>query len=253
MREGDKLRFELCIRENILSDRKDGENIGTYKEKRLHQILKKFIEEDEACHEIPVGGYVADILRENEIVEIQTGSFYPMKKKLKYYLEETEYFINIVRPLPYIKWCLWLDGESGEIKSRKRSPKKTLPKDVMRDWLYICDFLGNERLKITYLLLEEEEYRFLCGRSADKKKGSKRFQLIPIGLIDEKVYCGANDYLEFFPSTLGETFTASEYMKASGIRSYGGYAALKILCRLGFIEKSEEKRGRSFLYKRVNK
>ncbi len=250
MTEGDKLRFELCIRENLLSDKKDGENIGTYKEKRLHQILKKFIEDDEACHEIPIGVYVADILRGNEIIEVQTGSFYPMKEKLRYYLEETQFSVNIVRPLPYIKWCLWIDPESGEIKSRKRSPKKTLPRDVMRDWLYLCDFLGNERLKITYLLLEEEEYRFLCGWSTDKKKGSKRFQMMPIGLIDEKIYSAADDYLEFFPDTLVRTFTASEYMKASGIRSYGGYAALKILCHLGFIEKSEEKRGRSFLYMR---
>lgn len=248
MTESDKLRFELCIRENLLSDKKEGENIGTYKEKRLHQILKKFIEDDEACHEIPIGAYVADILRGDEIVEVQTGSFYPMREKIRYYLEETEFSVNIVRPLPYIKWCLWIDPESGEITSRKKSPKKTLPKDIMRDLLFLCDFLGNERLKITFLLLEEEEYRYLCGWSTDKKKGSKRFQMIPIALIDEKVYKTSTDYLEFLPDSLGDSFTASEYMKASGIRSYGGYAALKILSHFGFVEKSEEKRGRSFLY-----
>ncbi len=246
----DKLRFELCIRENLISERKDGINIGTYKEKRLHQILKKFIEDDEAMHEIPIGPYVADIFRGNEITEIQTGSFYPMKEKLRYYLEETEYSVNIVRPLPYIKWCIWIDPENGEIRSRKKSNKKTLPKDIMRDWIYFCDFLGNERLRITFLLLEEEEYRLLCGRSADKKRGSKRVQMMPIGLIDEKSYSRAADYLEFLPESLGETFTAGGYMKATGIRSYGGYAALKILCHLGFIEKSDEKSGRSFLYKK---
>ncbi len=249
MREGDKLRFELCIRENLLSDRKNGENIGTLKEKRLHQILKKFIEDDESMHEIQIGPYVADILRENEIIEIQTGCFYPMKEKLKYYLEKTAFSVNIVRPLPYIKWCVWLDPESGEIRSRKKSNKKTLPKDIMRDWLFISDFLGNERLKITFLLLEEEEYRLLCGWSADKKRGSKRFQMMPIGLIEEKIYSKAEDYVEFLPKDLGETFTASEYMKAAGVRSYGGYSALKILCKLGLIEKSDEKRGKSFLYK----
>lgn len=250
MIESDKLRFELCIRENMLSERRDGENIGTYKEKRLHQILKKFIEEDETMHERAIGPYVADVLRENRVFEIQTGSFYPMKEKIKYYLEETDYSINIIRPLPYIKWCIWIDPDSGEIKSRRKSSKKTLPKDVMRDWLFLCDFLGNERLKITFLLLEEEEYRFLCGWSADKKRDSRRYQRMPLGLIDEKVYGRAEDYLEFLPEALGNNFTASEYMKASGIRTYGGYAALKILCRLGFIEKTSEKRGQSFLYKR---
>ena len=124
MIESDKLRFELCIRENILSERRDGENIGTYKEKRLHQILKKFIEEDETMHERAIGPYVADVLRENEIFEIQTGSFYPMKEKIKYYLVETDYSINIIRPLPYIKWCIWIDPDSGEIRSGRKSSKR---------------------------------------------------------------------------------------------------------------------------------
>ncbi|MBQ8207511.1 MAG: hypothetical protein IJZ89_02115 [Clostridia bacterium] len=250
MTEADKLRFEICIRENLLSDRSDGENIGTYKEKRLHRVLKKFCEPDEACHEIPIGAYVADILRGNDIIEIQTGSFYPMKAKIRYYLEETDFSVTIVRPLPHIKWCVWLDPESGEALSRKKSPKKTLPKDVMRDWLFLCDFLGNERLTVKFLLLEEKEYRLLNGWSKDKKRGSKRYERIPIGLIDEVIYCGAEDYRAFLPEELGESFTASEFMKAAKLRSYGGYASLKILCHLGFIEKSEERKGRSFVYKR---
>ncbi len=249
MTDAEKLIFELCIKNNILSDRSEGTNIGTYKEKRLHQILKMFLEPDEALHEIAVGEYIADICRDNEIIEIQTGSFYPMKEKLAYYLDETELAVTVVRPIPYIKWCVWLDADSGEIVSRKRSNKKTLPKDIMRDWFYLCDFIGHERLKIKFLLLEEEEYRFLCGWSRDKKRGSRRYERIPLGIIDEKVYSSKEDYLEFLPEGLPNEFAASDYMKLMKLSSYGAYSALKILAHLGFLEKSKEKKGRSYTYK----
>lgn len=251
MTECDKLRFALCANEGLTCKVARGENIGTYKEKRLHRVLKKFCEPDEACHEISIGPYVADILRGNEIIEVQSGSFYPMKSKIQYYLSNTDYFVTIVRPLPYIKWCIWLDGKSGEVVSRKKSSKKYLPRDVMRDWLFLCDYLGHERLKIKFLLLEEEEYRFLDGWSKDKKRGSSRYERIPIALIDEMEFSLAEDYKIFLPDSIGESFTASEYIKASKMRSYGGYAALKILCHLGFIEKSDRRQGKSFVYKRL--
>lgn len=250
MTEADKLRFEVCVREELLAERKDGKNIGTYKEKRLHRVLKKFCEPDEAYHEIAIGSYVADIMRGGEIIEVQTGSFYPMRAKLKYYLEQTDFSVTVVRPLPYIKWCIWLDPVSGEMTSRKRSPKKTLPRDVMRDWFYLSEFVGNERFKIRFLLLEEEEYRLLNGWSRDKKRGSERYERMPISLVGEDEYGKAEDYLAFLPDTLGSSFTASEYMKASGLRSYGGYSALNLLCRLGFLIKTKEKKGRSYIYKR---
>lgn len=251
MTQSDRLHFELCVRENMLSEHTAGERIGTYNEKRLHRVLKKFFENDEACHETPIGPYVADILHGKRVTEIQTGGFYPLKEKIKYYLEETELSVTVVRPLPHIKWCVWLDPESGEIKSKRKSGKRTMPKDVMRDWLFLSDFIENERFEIIFLLLEEEEYRLLNGWSLDKKRGSERYERIPIALIDEKSYRTAEDYREFLPEELGETFTAAEYIKKAKMTSYCGYAALKILCLLGLIEKSDKRIGRSYVYKKL--
>ena len=251
MNISDKLRFEVCIKEELSVDRSLGENIGTYKEKRLHRIIKNFFEPDITKHEQSVGDYVADILREDEIIEVQSGSFYPLRDKIKYYLEKTDYSVTVVRPLPHIKWCVWLEEESGEVVSKKKSPKKFLPKDVLRDWIYLCEYLENKRLKIIFLLLEEEEYRFLGKYGKNRKLHSKRYERFPISLIDDVCFCGAEDYKSFLPPELPRSFIASQYMELSGLRSYGAYAALKLLCRLGFIQKTDEKSGRSFVYKRT--
>ena len=61
--------------------------IGTLKEKTLHAVLKNFYEPDISCHEIKIGRFVADILHENQVVEIQTRNFNSMRKKLDNFLK----------------------------------------------------------------------------------------------------------------------------------------------------------------------
>lgn len=253
MTDAEKVRFDRTVYEVLRDEREAGTSIGTYKEKRMHVTLKRFVEPDMSKHEIKVGPYVADILRGDEIVEIQTGSFYPMKEKIAYYLENTDYRVTVVKPLPYIKWCVWIDPSSGEMSKRKKSPLKTEAKHIMRDWLFLGDFLGNERLTIRFLLLETEEFRFLDGWSRDKKRGSSRYELMPLSLIDDDTYSVKDDYKKILPDTLGESFDAAEYGKAMKIRStFTYYAGIKILCLVGLLRKGEKK-GRSYIYTRCAK
>ena len=248
MTASDKIRFEILAKQSLISDGKKGGNINTYNEKRLHFVLKKFCEEDETCHEVSVGPYIADVLHGNEIIEVQTGSFAPMRDKLRYYLDKTDFRICVVKPIPHIKWTVWIDKKSGDISPRKKSPRKFLPKDFLRDWYYLSDFLSNDRFEVKFFLLEEEEYR-LCGSSVNKKRGSRCYERIPLSLIDVCTYSKQDDYLEFLPERLPQNFTAKEYAKAAKTRGYATYSALKILTSLGFIEKGE-KEGRSIIYPR---
>lgn len=251
MTEAEKIRFERTVFEVLRDERKAGTSIGTYKEKRMHVTLKRFIEEDTDKHEVKVGPFVADILHGNEIVEVQTGSFYPIKEKISYFLEKTDYNITIVKPLSYIKWCVWIDPSSGEMSKRKKSPIKTEPKHIMRDWLFLGDFIGNERLTIRFLMLEAEEFRFLDGWSRDKKRGSSRYELMPISLVYDETFSSCCDYGKLLPSSLGDSFTAAEYGKEMKLRSkFNFYAGVKLLCLAGLLKKGE-KQGRSNIYCRT--
>ena len=82
-----KARFDRLCREAIAERRVQGEaGIGTLAEKRLHAVIKKYLCADEDCHEVGVldTRYVSDVRIGNEIFEVQTGAFYPMKKKSNY-------------------------------------------------------------------------------------------------------------------------------------------------------------------------
>lgn len=248
IKECDITHFDRVCREALINARTAG-GIGTYKERQLHAVLKRYFEEDESCHEVRVLGYVADIKNGSEIIEIQTGAFYRMREKLKCYLENG-FDVTIIYPVSQKKWILWIDEESGSISNRRRSPRIGRIFDIIPELYAIKSMLTNSRLQICVMMLEVEDFRLLCGYSADKKKGSSRYERIPTALFGQHMLNAPQDYLVFLPECLPERFFARDYAKAAKIRMANAYKALAILNELGIVKKGE-KQGRAFLYERV--
>ena len=117
----DQKRFEEAKRKIIGVDRQRL-GIGTLSEKTVHAIFKDYYEPDEDHQEIPIENYVADIYRDGEIIEIQTRQFNRMRGKLQTFLPL--YPVTIVYPIPYEKWLIWIDEDSGELSKKRKSPKK---------------------------------------------------------------------------------------------------------------------------------
>lgn len=258
----EKLRFsDIC--KGIADSELQGDSIGTYSEKRLHKTLKAFFCDEPDHYEVRIkpdgdiggvgesgkGGYIADIFRDGEIIEIQTGSFYSLKAKIKFYLEQTDYIVTVVHPIAGIKYLSWIDTQDGSVKSRRRSPKKGSVSDAIPELFWLSDMLSNERLHFCFPVLEVEEFRLLDGWSRDKKRGSNRFERIPVELMD--IECvAAKNAATLFPEGLSEEFTRKDFSKLTGFRGRKLYNALTLFCNIGVIERGE-KRGRSFVY-RIN-
>lgn len=260
-----KLIFDSICR-SVAAEGLLGEGIGTMAEKRMHKALKRYICPDESCHEVRIrpdgtpstddreraesgrGGYIADIYKDGEIFEIQTAGFYPLKKKIEFYLKNTDFRVTVVHPLVECKWSVWVDPETGETTPRRRSPKKEKTTDLLPEIFWLSEFLDSDRLYFRAPIIEAEEYRMLDGWSRDKKKGSTKYERIPVSLINE-VEFGAKEVKNLLPDTLGDEFTATEFSKATGLRGRKAYSALKLMCLICAVEKGEKK-GRSFVYKR---
>ena len=233
--------------------------IGVLGEKSLHSIIKRYVTEEESCYEVPIYGndgadkhrYIADICIGNRIYEIQTGSFYPLVPKISYYLRETDYDVTVVHPVPGIRYKVWIDPETGEVQSRKRSPKKGRAEDALREIFWIRDLLKNPRLHVWLLFLEEDEYRYLDGWSHDKKRGSNRCERVPAALLGSVRLNSAEDYRGFLMPELPCAFTATELGKLLGLRGKAIYSALKVLLATGWAEQIGM-RGRSVLYRKTD-
>lgn len=223
--------------------------IGTYGEKTVHAIFKNYYEPDEDKHEIPIDRYVADIYTGQEIIEIQTRQFNRMRDKLTAFLPL--YPVTIVYPIPREKWLIWIDEESGELSNKRKSPKKGNPYQAFIELYKIKMFLKEPNLRLKLVLVDMEEYRLLNGWSRDKKKGSTRYDRIPLQITEEvKILC-TQDYMQFVPAELEEDFTVKEFAKAAHIPAKLAQTVVNILYYVEVIERTG-KQGKAYLYRVVD-
>lgn len=239
-----KEQFESA-KNKIIGIKRNRNGIGTLSEKTVHAILKNYYEPDEDYHEIPVNGYVADIYRDGNIIEIQTANFNKLRNKLDVFLND--YHVTVVYPMPYIKWLSWLDEETGYIGPKRKSPKKGNPYEAFYQLYKIKSYLTNPNIRIKIVMMNMEEIRLLNGWSKDKKKGSSRFDRIPTEIVEEIDLYSLEDYMQMVPIELAETFCSKDYAKASHLSIGMAQTALNILTYTGTVKRID-KRGNEILY-----
>ena len=221
-------------------------NIGTYKEKKLHLVLKHYFTDSSESLEIPVEGFIADIKNAEGITEIQTSGFASMREKLEAFLPLGP--LTVVYPIAKRKWVSWIEPETGDISPKNRSPKTGRPFDVIPELIYIRDYLTHPNLRIRTVLLEIEEYRMLDGkRSRSRKRGSHRYERIPTDIFGIYDFASPADYIACLPE-LPELFTAAELIAAAKYRGHDVSAVMRVLEAAGAIVR-EGKRGRAFQYR----
>lgn len=257
--EAGKIRFMRLLGEELSRER-ERDGIGLLAEKRLHALLKRWVEEDSACHEVKITGrgekprrFVADILTPaGEIVEVQTGKLYPLRQKLAFYMEETDYSVRILHPIFATKYISWLDRETGEIASRKRSPHHEGVLHGIAELKPFIPYLASPRFTLCLVLLEVDEYRLLDGWSRDKKRGSHRYEILPMSLLDTCYFREKGDFAAAFPTDtrLDGAFTAKAFGKVTRLRGYALYNALAVFEALGVIEKCGREK-RAALYRKI--
>ncbi|MDF2686477.1 MAG: hypothetical protein K0S55_1659 [Clostridia bacterium] len=233
--------------ETILKGEYQKNGIGTLQEKTLHKILKCYFEPYEINREVKIGGYVADIVGENGIIEIQTQQFNAMRKKLEVFLSVG--IVTVVYPIAHIKWLSWIDTETGQKTKSRKSPKIGQIYSIIDELYKIKFLLTNPNLHFCIALIDMEEYRYLNGWSRDKKKGSSRFDRIPTDIYDEVYIENLNDYLKFIPENLPMSFSSAEYKKSTGLSLPSARTALNVLHYIGVL-KRVGKKGNSYLYEK---
>lgn len=241
----DEKRFEE-VKDNFIHSARARYGIGTLQEKTVHGILKDYYAPDKGMQEIPVNGFVADIFTGEQIIEIQTAHFDKMRRKLDSFL--AEYPVTIVYPIPRRKWISWIDEASGECSSKRKSPVEGNVYRAFYELYKIKTYLTHENLSLCFPLLDMEEYRLLNGWSRDKKRGSSRYDRIPVALTDEICFERAEDYLQLIPYDLKEPFTVEEFARAVKEKKKIMGNVVHILHYLQLLERCEN-RGHAYTYR----
>lgn len=245
MSESDFLRAV----EKITECRRESKGIGTLGEKTLHAVLKEYYEPDGDSQEVKIGSYVADIVGENGIIEIQTRNLGALTKKLECFLEATD--VTVVHPVAQVKYLSWLDEQTGELSKPRKSPKFSDEYSVLWELYKLRKFIKNPRFHFVICFLEVLEIRSLNGWSENKKKGSTRFDRIPKKLLSELKLYSKEDYMQFVPVTVEKDFTSADFASAVGKSRENARQMLCILEAAGVVQRTGKK-GRNILFSVVS-
>src|SRR6185436_14499305 len=82
--------------------------IGLLNEKPLHASLKQWYAQPGDRFEVPVDGFVIDIVRDNVLLEIQTRHFGAIKSKLATLVSSHQ--VRLIYPIAQEKWIVQSPG-----------------------------------------------------------------------------------------------------------------------------------------------
>ena len=236
-------RFERARRKMTAGRERVG--IGTLGEKTVHAVLKEYYGGGEESKEITVGGFVADAVTEEGIVEIQTRALYRLNRKLETLLPVCR--VTVVYPLESEKYLLTIDPESGELISRRKSPKKIGLWQGVAELYGIRDKLKDENLTVRFPLLTVEELR-LPAKGKGRGRRAEKLDRLPLAMTGEYVLRNADDYRALLPRELPEEFTAEDFAMLCRTNTDTARRCIGVLCVLG-IAAETGKQGRKKLWK----
>lgn len=208
-------------------------HVGTLREKPLHAALKRWYADRGDRIEEPVDGFVIDVVRDGVLIEIQTSGFAAMKRKLAKLLDR--HAVHVVHPIAVEKWIVRL-GDSGEVISRRRSPKRGAAVDLFGELVSFPELVAHPGLTIELLLIREEEVRRFDGSKGWRRKGWVVEERRLLEVVDRLVIDSPEALVALLPSAVPARFTTADLADALGRRRRLAQQMTYCLRRAGVIE-----------------
>jgi hypothetical protein len=225
------------------------------RESSLHRALKERYAGD-ACAASPRSGratevtidrFRIDVVREGELIEIQTRSFSSIRRKLCALLDSHP--VRLVYPIPCEKWVVHVEPNGNRIKRRK-SPRRGSLIHLFDELVSFPQLMVHPNLSLEVLLTREEEIRCADGRGSWRRKGCSIVDRRLIEVIAEVTFAQPVDFLRLLPEGLPDPFSSRDL--AMAMRQTVAFARRVTYClREMQAIRLCGRRGRTYLYQRT--
>lgn len=135
------------------------QHIGELNERSLHRALKVRYAVPGSVTEQAVDGFVADVLIGDHIVEVQTGVFSSLKRKLPRLLER--FRVTLVYPVARDRYIVKLPEDGGPA-TRRRSPRHDSVFVAFSALASIPALLNHPNLTLEIVMVVAEDIRVPC-------------------------------------------------------------------------------------------
>jgi len=219
--------------------------IGALNENPLHAALKAWYARPGDQVEVPVDGFVIDVVQDDLLVEIQTGNFSAIKPKLKQ-LTET-HPLRLVYPVAHEKWLLKRARDGSQQTTRRKSPKRGRVTDVFWELVSFPRLLLRPNFSLEVVLIQEEEVRRYTGRRRWRRRGWVTEERRLLKVVERHRFENIADMAALLPEDLAVPFTTADLAKALDIRRKLAQKMAYCLRKMDVIRQTG-KRGRAYLY-----
>lgn len=189
--------------------------IATRNEGPLHASLKEWYRRPGDRLEVPLSGRQIDLVRDDLLVEIQTGSFAAIRSKLRELTREHP--VRLVYPVPVEKWIVRI-GASGEVLGRRKSPRRGRLEEAFRELVSLPRLFLEDNFSFEILRVQVEEVRQHHARRARRRKGWVVVERRLLGVLGKRSVARRCDLLAFLPETLEAPFTTADLARGLGIK-----------------------------------
>ena len=182
--------------------------IGVLNEKPLHASLKQWYARPGDRFEVPVDGFVIDIVRDGLLIEIQTRNFASINAKLSRLTRSYE--VRLVYPVVQEKWIVRSAKNNRCTVVRRKSPKRGRLEDLFRELVSIPRLLSHPNFSLEILMIREEEVRrYDSRRRSWRSKGWVIEGRRLVEVVDRRLFGNPADWLAFVPDEL-QSFTTKD-------------------------------------------
>ncbi len=183
----------------------DRQGIGVQKERSLHAALKQWYARPGDQLEARVDGYIVDILRGEDVIEVQTRNLAALRVKLRALLEHRR--VRLVYPIAQEKWIVRTSARGARVLGRRKSPKAGRLADLFYELVSIPDLIDHPNLVFEIALIQEEEVRRADGRGSWWRKRQSIHDRRLLGVLETVVFKEPADFLRFLPADLVAPFS----------------------------------------------
>ena len=223
-------------------------SIGELNERSLHRALKERYAVAGSETEQVIDGFVTDVVADGRIIEIQTGSFGPLRNKLTRLLDAHP--VTLVHPIARDRYIVRAADDPALPPTRRRSPKHGSVFDVFSALVSIPTLLAHPNLTLEVVMTVEEDVRAPSERRGRWHRDWTRVDRRLVDVVETHTIASMADLFAMVDADLPDTFTTNDI--ATAMKSSRSLAQQAAYCfREGVVTEICGKDGRALVYRRT--
>ena len=208
--------------------------IGVRNEKSLHAALKQYYARPGDQLEVKVDGFIADIVRGDLLIEIQTRNLATIRRKLSILLEHHP--VRLIHPIAAEKWIVRTTAAGKKVIGRRKSPKVGRLVDLFDELVSIPDLINHPNLIIEIAMIHEEEIRRVDGRGSWRRRGQSVHDHKLLKVVETVIFERKEDFVRFLPEQMEQPFSNASLARRLGRPVHAVRPMTYCLRKMGVLE-----------------